>query len=431
VSELKLFVSRHVAAQRRKMAKRKGSSAPSCSRARKKADRDAREAENAQRLDKLPTKVWEKILLDELESNDLFPLALSCKYFRQKQKELVEQTRQQRPKSGKPRRHRLMMKTTLVVEPEKGQPASADYVRFCSKEKVRFAEKNEGQRKAQLLRRLAAYHGHLPVLQELQAGLKRLDPDIAKQAARGGQLETLQWLKTQEGFYIHSGAFAFACEGGNWEIIRWLRSEGCPWSTSACNRAAKGGQLEVLKWLRSEGCPWNVTTCSFAAEGGHLDVLKWLKKEGCPWNAGACNCAAEGGHFEVLKWLRSEGCPWNEWACTNAASGGYMEIMYWLMDGEEVYDFRPKCSPNPDSGRYLEILKWLRSEGCPWDEWTCAGAASAGHLDVLKWLRSEGCPWDMSTCAAAALGYHLDVLEWAIDNDCPYLGWMQRLLPLH
>ncbi len=93
------------------MVKRKGSLAPSCSRARKKAakegrkaevDRDAWEVESTQRLDKLPQEVWEKIL-DELEENDLFPLALSCRYFRQKQKELVERRTQPGPESGEPR----------------------------------------------------------------------------------------------------------------------------------------------------------------------------------------------------------------------------------------------------------------------------------------------------------------------------------------
>ena len=59
------------------MAKRKGASATSCSRARKKVDRDAREVENAQRLDSLPLEVWDKIF-DEIDENDLFPLALSC-----------------------------------------------------------------------------------------------------------------------------------------------------------------------------------------------------------------------------------------------------------------------------------------------------------------------------------------------------------------
>ena len=50
---------------------------------------------------------------------------------------------------------------------------------------------------------------------------------------------------------------------------------------------------------------------------------------------------------------------------------------------------------------HLEVLKWLRSEGCPWNWWTCWAAAKGGHLEVLKWLRSEGCPWDEDKCEAA------------------------------
>ena len=161
------------------MAKRKGSSAPSCSRARKKADRDAREAENAQRLDKLPPEMWEKIL-DELDENDLFPLALSCRYFRQKQKELVARTRQSELGFWK---HGLTLTTDLSWRKlDEGQSASAEYLRFCSNEKVRFAAKNEGRKKAKLIRRLAAFHGHLPLLQELQAGLIKLDSGITRAA---------------------------------------------------------------------------------------------------------------------------------------------------------------------------------------------------------------------------------------------------------
>ena len=146
------------------MAKRKGPSAPSSSRARKKAanegrgarvDHDAREAEDAQDLlDKLPKKVWEKIL-SNLHENDLFPLARSCKYFRQKQKELVARTRQ----SGKPC---LALQTALRWQ--KGKPVSADYLRFCSKEKVSWEVRDK---KARCIRRLAAFYGHLPLLQEL------------------------------------------------------------------------------------------------------------------------------------------------------------------------------------------------------------------------------------------------------------------------
>ena len=179
------------------MAKRKGSSAPSCSRAREKAargesetevDRDVRDFESAQRLlDKLPQEVWEKIL-DELDENDLFPLALSCRYFRQKQKELVERTRQSGSESGKPR---LSLKTNLEQKRRWGEPASAEYLRFARKEKV---SRDVAQKKAKCIRFLAAYHSHLPLLQELLKPLKKLDPGITNLAGESPSSQTLHRL---------------------------------------------------------------------------------------------------------------------------------------------------------------------------------------------------------------------------------------------
>ena len=144
------------------MAKRYGAST-SEPRTRSKAakeGREAREFENAKRLDKLPPEVWEKII-GNLDENDLFPLALSCRYFREKQKELVARTRQHGRESDEVR---LALRTTLHMEPEEDQPASADYLRFCSKEKL---SGDDGVKKANSIEGLAAYHGHLPLLQEL------------------------------------------------------------------------------------------------------------------------------------------------------------------------------------------------------------------------------------------------------------------------
>ena len=154
------------------MAKRKGASATSCSRARKKVDRDAREVENAQRLDSLPLEVWDKIF-DEIDENDLFPLALSCRYFRQKQKELVAQTGQNEPGSGKPR---LTMTTNLKRKVRECQPASVKYLRFARKEGVALHN----------IRDLAAFHGYLPLLQPLAKSLRKANSlgDIAEYAGK-------------------------------------------------------------------------------------------------------------------------------------------------------------------------------------------------------------------------------------------------------
>ena len=146
----------------------------------------AREVENAQRLDKLPKEVWDKIL-DPLDENDLFPLALSCRYFRQKQKELVARARQNVAESGEPR---LALKMNLKQKLREGQPATAAYLRFCSKEKVPGTHRllsfclewSCASSRDSYVSCLAAYHGHLPLLQELQAASEAVNSQIVQSA---------------------------------------------------------------------------------------------------------------------------------------------------------------------------------------------------------------------------------------------------------
>ena len=161
--------------RRKKGAEPKGSSTSSPGAINKAAkDRStAKEVESTKWLDKLPKEVWEKIF-DNLDENDLFPLALSCRYFRQKQKELVERTRQQGPGSEKPR---LALETNLEQKLRERQaaPVSADYLRFCSKEKL---SSDDASLNDKWIMCLAAYHGHLPLLQELLAASDWLHPEI-------------------------------------------------------------------------------------------------------------------------------------------------------------------------------------------------------------------------------------------------------------
>merc|ERR1712010_212843 len=58
---------------------------------------------------------------------------------------------------------------------------------------------------------------------------------------------------------------------------------GCPWDDSACARAVDCRHMEVLKWLRSEGCPWNKET--WASASSSL-IREWLEEYGCPLHYG-------------------------------------------------------------------------------------------------------------------------------------------------
>ena len=153
--------------------------------------RPTSEVENAQLLlDKLPPEVWEKIL-DDLEENDLFPLALSCRFFRQKQKELLARTRQNGPGSDEVH---LALKTNLKQKLDKDQPASAEYLRFCSKENG-----SPPSQKSKHIRYLAAFHGYLPLLQELlvdQHGVKQkmIEAPIAAAAGKSSSQSRLLLL---------------------------------------------------------------------------------------------------------------------------------------------------------------------------------------------------------------------------------------------
>ena len=98
--------------------------------------------------------------------------------------------------------------------------------------------------------------------------------------------------------------------------------------------------MEILKWLRSEGCPWDEEACQHAAEHGHLDVLKWLRSEGCPWDESTCNSAARTWKLDVLKWAIDNGCPYNVTYSTRDALEhlGFIVVGDWEEEEESVWE---------------------------------------------------------------------------------------------
>ena len=98
-------------------------------------------------------------------------------------------------------------------------------------------------------------------------------------------------------------------------MLQWMRAQEppCPWNSRVCSDAASEGHLEVLRWARSQGCPWDDSVTYAAAGGGpprlqhgHLEVLKWLIKEGCPYDKSRLREEARYGvesARKVLEWL--------------------------------------------------------------------------------------------------------------------------------
>ena len=52
-----------------------------------------------------------------------------------------------------------------------------------------------------------------------------------------------------------------------------------------CARMAENGNFDLLKVLHENGCPWNEDTCLNAALNGHLECLTYAHENGCPESA--------------------------------------------------------------------------------------------------------------------------------------------------
>jgi len=52
-----------------------------------------------------------------------------------------------------------------------------------------------------------------------------------------------------------------AVRAGSISLLQWVLDHGAELADDTCTKAAMGGQVEVLKWLRANGCPWQEYVC--------------------------------------------------------------------------------------------------------------------------------------------------------------------------
>ena len=348
------------------------------------------EAKNEKLLGRMLPDLWSKILDENLDQNDLVALAMTCRFFREKQKglgwkmatELTDDRLLELQKSGKVTSY------------------SMGWFRWvCDTFKI------------------------LPGCEWLAWGGDVYEGNLVNYAAFQGSVEIMRWLVEVKGGELNEETGFWAGRGGSVEVLEYVRGRGYEFDEGACQGAARGGHLEALKFLRGQDppCPWNVATCYEAAKGGHLEVLKWARDQDppCRWDEWTCEEAAGGGHLEVLKWARDQDppCPWNERTCQSAVRGGHLEVLKWARSQDPPCPWNEStCSGAAEEG-HLEVLKWARSQDppCPWGEATCHEAVGRGHLDVLKWARSQDppCPWSRSECRERARRYgHQHVVDW-------------------
>ncbi|WZN64459.1 hypothetical protein HKI87_09g60150 [Chloropicon roscoffensis] len=316
----------------------------------------ALEAKNRKLLGKLPPELWQKIVDENVHQNDLFALAMTCRFFREKQKDLG-------------RKVETDLSIYRLLNLQKGGKVvshSLGWFRWVC-DTFEFLPgfewwDNSGALYEGRLLHYAAFQGSVEILRWLmeEKGCK-LTLETGQWAGMGGSIEVLEYL-LGKGYEFKEGARHGAAMGGHLEALKYLRGldPPCTWDGMTCASAAWGGNLEALEFLRDQDppCPWDEDTCAYAALAGRLEALKFARglDPPCPWGETTCSYASQNGHLEVLKWARSQvpPCPWSKSHCSwEASENDHQHIVKWIDQQEDVSDVE---SSDSDSDRSYDSL---------------------------------------------------------------------------
>ncbi|PNH05989.1 Ankyrin repeat domain-containing protein [Tetrabaena socialis] len=255
--------------------------------------------------------------------------------------------------------------------------------------------------------------------------------------ARSGSIANLEVLlaRGDTGHVLEGPALDAAAAGGQLEVCRWLRQQGCPYSTcgSTLCIASRGGQQAVCEWLLADVCPQNPWAAVQAACGGHVGLMDWLLAAWADRSADNAELlqqwlfcllagAARGCDLPTLQrlhhaYLDSVGEVLSDeermaYVVSSAAASpaaDWRAKVEWL-EGRGYCRTAAACEQAAKQPDGLARLQWLRQRGYPLDSTLIEHAGHAGNTDLLDFLLEEGVEMDQdrrrwAANAAACMGH--------------------------
>ena len=254
-------------------------------------------------------------------------------------------------------------------------------------------------------------------------------------AAKNGKFKTLKWLRKKECPWDHYTC-SFAAGNGYIDILKWARENGCFYKYSIALQLNIYKNCKINKYFINKIFidlnPWGAITCAFAADGKYFDILKWLRENGCDWDRWTCSNAAKNNDFEILKWAIENGCFYKYSIALQLNIYKNCKINKYFIN-KIFIDLNPcdekTCAYAAGNGNF-DMLKWAREHSCfykyfinkifidlnPWNKFTCECATINGYLDILKWAMENNCPWDDDVYTNALENNRINILEWLDEN---------------
>eukprot|EP01117_Protostelium_nocturnum_P018800 TRINITY_DN7938_c0_g1_i2.p1 TRINITY_DN7938_c0_g1~~TRINITY_DN7938_c0_g1_i2.p1 ORF type:complete len:388 (+),score=108.87 TRINITY_DN7938_c0_g1_i2:667-1830(+) len=229
-----------------------------------------------------------------------------------------------------------------------------------------------------------------------------------------------------------------AAKGGQLETLKWLRENGAPFDFNMnAQGAAKNGHLDIILYLE-ENSPdsLNVKDILSFAKFGHWKIFEWAKKyqpEKINWNQHMEDVLSKSGNLEMLEYFKKNGAK-----CKNLSSimgSCDVEMVKWAMDNgfkpkkehmfiedpelEELF-LKRKLNPlliKDSKSERFEQLKEAHSAGMEAKqlEKYVVIAAKYGNIKMLKWYHSITGKILQEAFEIAVHFQHVQLIKWIFE----------------
>lgn len=237
---------------------------------------------------------------------------------------------------------------------------------------------------------IAAFRGNLEMLKFLfDKGHCHDYAKIDKYAAKGGHLNTLEFLPQKTAKTIEKCALETIAEG-HLKLLKsdFFKEKLNRGDCNFINTASRFGRLEIIEYLHKKRFSWNTTACLEAGAQGHLDCLTYLHEHGCPWNSLAMQRTAQRHKLECLIYLFDNGCPFNaQEICVDAAEGGDLNCLMVAHRHGGILTEKV-CNRAITWSQSIDCLKYAIENGCPYDKEKLEERAKRSNSKILEYIQT-------------------------------------------
>lgn len=241
----------------------------------------------------------------------------------------------------------------------------------------------------------ACKYGLLSILEKYKKYACRWTGVICKASARSGNLELLEWCKSDGFFWCEETVCRDAILSGNLDAVKYCIKNGCALDVTIdlCSMAARSGNLKLLIYCNKNGCSLTKEAYDAAIRAGHFHIIKWLKENRFPSNESYPITALVEQRFEIFKWMIENGFKLPSYSVI--ASYGNLDLLKWCFQKGYPLDINERLMRPLQRGVTVELLKFcVEQKLLKFDENSCMNLACNGSIEVLKWAFYNGCPLD-------------------------------------